>query len=263
VTIFIAIVLGLVQGITEFLPISSSGHLVIFSKLFGLDNNFTFDVLLNFGSLLAMMVYYRVRIKSIITRIATGREWALLGKLVLATLPAAIVGLLFNNQIEILNTIVWVVIITQIAIGIPMILMGKQNEDADNRELEKSMTRSTAIKMGIAQMMALIPGVSRSGITILAGLRSNLSVERAAEFSFLMAMPIILGASLKTLLSAEGVEFVANNMAPVLIGNVVCFIAGIVSIKFLIKLVTSRGLRDFGWYRIGLASLLIAITLLG
>jgi len=113
------------------------------------------------------------------------------------------------------------------------------------------------------QMVALIPGVSRSGITILTGLRCNLSAARAAEFSFLLAIPVIAGASFKTLLSSDGIEFVKNNFAAVAVGNIASFVAGILAISSLLKLISNRGLKDFGWYRIVLALILIVLCIFG
>jgi len=257
-----AIILGLVQGLTEFLPVSSSGHLVIFSHILDAGNAFTFDVLLNFGSLLALIIYYRVRIWSIIVRIFSGKEWVLAAKVIVATIPAIILGLALNSQIEQLNGMIWVVVATLALIGIPMIVMGQANDNADNREIEQSVGWRSALKIGIAQTVSLIPGVSRSGITILTGLRNNLSAERAAEFSFLMAIPIIAGASFKTLVSSEGIDFVKNNLAAFAIGNIVCFISGILAINFMIKLIAKRGLKDFGWYRVILAATLTVLLLL-
>jgi len=258
-----AIILGLVQGLTEFLPISSSGHLVITSHFLGIGNAFTFDVLLNFGSLVALLVYYRVRIWSIIVKIFSGDEWNLVLKVIVATIPAVAIGLTFNNYIEQLNGMIWVVIAMLLIIGIPMIISGRANENADDREIERSVGWQLAAKTGIAQATALIPGVSRSGITILTGLRNNLSAERAAEFSFLLAIPIIAGASLKTLLSHDGIEFVKNNFAAFTVGNIVAFISGILAINFMIKLISKRGLKDFGWYRVILAVILAILLLVG
>lgn len=258
-----AIIMGLVQGITEFLPISSSGHLVIFSKILDLGNAFTFDVLLNFGSLLALVIYYRKRIWSIITRVFSGKEWALVAKVITATIPAVLIGLVFNDQIEKMNSMIWVVVATLMTVGILMIVAGNAKKDADDREIEKSVGWQLSIKTGLAQALALIPGVSRSGITILTGLRNNLSAARAAEFSFLLAIPIITGASFKMLVSKEGIEFVKGNMAAFAVGNIVSFVSGILAISFLINLISKRGLKDFGWYRVGLATLLTIFCLVG
>jgi len=255
-----AIVLGLVQGVTEFIPISSSGHLVITSHLLGVSSAFTFDVLLNLGTLLALVIFYRKRIWSIVVRIFAGSEWRLLAKVILATIPAIAIGILLKSQIEWLNSMIWVVIAMLVIIGIPMILVGREKKTADNREIEKSVGWRATAAMGIAQALAFIPGTSRSGITILAGLRSNLSAARAAEFSFLLAIPIIAGASFKTLLDG-GFEFISNNMAVVLVGNIASFVAGILAVSFFIKFISNNGLKAFGWYRIGLAAVLTVLVL--
>ena len=258
-----AFILGLVQGITEFLPISSSGHLVIASHLLGIGNAFTFDVLLNFGTLIALVVFYRKRIWSIIQKVLSGKEGLLVVKVIIATIPAVLIGLFFDKQIEMIYGTVWIVIIMLIAVGIPMILAGKANNDADDRETEKSVGWRLSIKIGITQALALIPGVSRSGITILTGLRNNLSAARAAEFSFLLAIPIIAGSSFKVLLSNGGIGFITHNPAAFMIGNIVSFASGILAISFLIKLISKRGLKDFGWYRVILAVILMILAVVG
>lgn len=258
-----AIVLGLVQGVTEFIPVSSSGHLVITSKLLGVGNSFTFDVLLNFGTLLALVIFYRKRIWSIITRIFKGKEWLLLAKLIVATIPAVAMGLAFNSIIEQLNDYIGIVVVSLVVVGVFMVFGGRENKNADNREIEESVGWKKTIKIGLAQMLALIPGVSRSGITILTGLRSNLTAARAAEFSFLLAIPVTAGATFKTLLSHSGVAFVQSNLLSFVIGNIVSFAAGILAINFLVKLISKRGLRDFGYYRIGLAAVLTVLLVIG
>lgn len=258
-----AIILGLVQGLTEFLPISSSGHLVIASHLLGTPDAFIFDVLLNFGTLTALIIFYRVRIAELITRAFSGNDWLLVAKLAVATIPAVFIGLVFGDQIKHLNEMIWIVVIMLFALGVPMILYGKARPDASDAPLEKSLSWRTTIKVGLAQAIALIPGSSRSGITILTSLQSKLSAARAAEFSFLLAIPVILGASIKVLLLDGGVEYVANNLGVVLVGNLVSFTSGILAISFLIKLLGTRGLKDFGWYRVGLAAVLTILLLTG
>ena len=258
-----AIVLGLVQGLTEFIPVSSSGHLVITNHLLSVGNAFTFDVLLNFGTLLALIIYYRKRIWSIIKRTLIGREWWLLAKIVLATIPAVIFGTIFDSQVKNLNDNVWVVALALFVLGVLMIVKGGAEPKADDRELETSISWSITVKIGITQAIALIPGVSRSGITIFTGLRNKLSAKKAAEFSFLLAIPILAGASFKTLLGSGGIDFVKNNMGQVLIGNAVAFVSGMLAISFFIKLLSSRGLKDFGWYRVTLAVVLISLAVTG
>jgi len=258
-----AIVLGLVQGVTEFIPVSSSGHLVITSHLLNIGNAFTFDSLLNIGTLLALIIYYRARVWQIIKRLFYAKEWSFVLKVITATVPAVIVGVVFGQQVTRLNDMVWVVIVMLVVIGVPMIVMGKANKEADDRPLEKSLLWSTTIKVGVAQAISLIPGTSRSGITILTGLRSKLSAAKAAEFSFLMAIPIIAGASLKILLSSEGMTFVRDNPGQFLVGNGMAFISGMLAISYFIKWLSVSGLKFFGWYRIGLAGVLIILVITG
>jgi undecaprenyl-diphosphatase len=258
-----AIILGLIQGMTEFIPVSSSGHLVIASKLLGIDNSFTFDVLINFGTLSALIYFYKSKLKQIIGRMFSGKEWKFVLKIIVATLPAVVIGILFDYQIEKLNDYIWVVIIMLIVLGVIFILFGKPNQDANNQEVEKSATWKRSIIIGIAQAIALIPGTSRSGITTLAGLRLNLSASKAAEFSFLLAIPIITAASFKMLLSEQGRSFVIENTGVFVVGNIVSFTAGLISVSFFISLLSKRGLRDFGWYRLGLATVLIILTVTG
>jgi len=258
-----AIVLGLVQGLTEFIPVSSSGHLVIFNHLLGLEGEFIFDVLLNFGTLTALIIYYRKRIGELIKRTVLGKEWVLLAKLLAATIPAFAVGMVLASQIKALNDFIWVVIVMLVVLAIPMILYGKERAGADNREMEKSITWPIAAKVGVMQAFALIPGTSRSGITILTGLQSKLSAERAAEFSFMLAIPTIAGASFKVLLMDGGLTYITQNVGVVLVGNIVSFLSGIFAVGFLLRLLSTRGLKDFGWYRIGLAVLLTILLVTG
>jgi undecaprenyl-diphosphatase len=258
-----AIILGLVQGLTEFIPVSSSGHLVIFNHIMGIEGSFTFDVLLNFGTLLALIVFYHKRIWSLIVRSFKGKEWALIAKLLAATIPAVIIGLTFGDGIKLLNDMVWVVVVMLVVVGVIMIKYGSARPDADDRPIEQSVNWRTTIKIGLAQAIALIPGTSRSGITILTGLQSKLSAAKAAEFSFLLAIPTIAGASLKVLFTDDGLEYVSQNLSIVLVGNIASFLSGLAAVSFLLKLLSTRGLKDFGWYRIGLAGVLTVLLLTG
>ncbi len=254
-----AIILGLVQGLTEFIPVSSSGHLVITSHILQTNSAFIFDVLLNFGTLTALLVFYRKKIIDIIKRAFLGKEWALIAKLLLATIPAVIIGLLYGESIKLLNENIWVVIVMLVVVGIIMIKYGQARPDASDEPIEESVNWRTSIKVGVAQAIALIPGTSRSGITILTGLQSKLSASKAAEFSFLLAIPTIFGASLKVLVMDGGLEVVKANPGPFIVGNIVSFTSGILAVSFLIKLLGTRGLKDFGWYRIGLATVLVIL----
>jgi undecaprenyl-diphosphatase len=258
-----AFILGLVQGLTEFIPVSSSGHLVITNYLLGVNDGFIFSVLLNFGTLSALLVFYRQKIVQILKKSIIGKEWFLLAKLAVSTVPAVIIGFLFASQIEKLNVMPWVVIIMLVSVGIIMIKYGSARPDASDEPIEESVNYRTAIKVGMAQAIALIPGTSRSGITILTGLQSKLSASKAAEYSFLLAIPTILGASLKVFFFDGGVDFVKTNFGVFLVGNITSFISGLLAVAFLIKLLSTRGLKDFGWYRIGLAAVLAVLLITG
>jgi undecaprenyl-diphosphatase len=258
-----SIILGLVQGLTEFIPVSSSGHLVIATNVLNINNAFMYDVLLNFGTLLALILYYRKKIYFIIKMAIIKRQFKLIGLLIIATIPAAVVGLTLDKQIELLNEYIWVVILMLLLVGAAFIVAGKQNTNANDQELDKSISSMTSIRVGIMQAIALIPGTSRSGITILTGMKCGLSAKKAAEFSFLLAIPIISAASFKVLLTNDGLNYVKDNLGAVVVGNLVSFIAGLLAVKFLINLISKRGLKDFGWYRIGLALILIILLLTG
>ena len=258
-----AFILGLIQGLTEFIPVSSSGHLVITNYLLGINDGFIYSVLLNFGTTLALLVYYRKKITEIIVRSFRGKEWSLLIKLAVSTIPAAIIGFTLATQIENLNLMPWVVIVMLVVVGIIMIKFGKARPDASDEPIETSVNYRTAVKVGLAQAVALIPGTSRSGITILTGLQSKLSASKAAEYSFLLAIPTILGASLKVFFFDGGLDFVKSNFGVFLVGNITSFISGFLAVAFLIRLLSTRGLKDFGWYRIGLAAVLAILLLSG
>lgn len=254
-----AIVLGLVQGLTEFIPVSSSGHLVIANAFFKNSDGFAFDVLLNFGTLAALVVYYRSRIFQIIQRILVDRKFGLAGKLIAATIPAVVVGFVFEDVFTSLNNNIGVVIAMLAVVGLAMVIFGKPSPHAVDTELEAIPVKKF-ILIGLAQAVALVPGTSRSGITILAGLRQNISAARSAELSFMLAIPTIFGASIKTFLSSEGQRFISDYPFHVLLGNILSFAAGLLAIHFLITLLNKRGLPPFGWYRLALAAVLILLV---
>lgn len=251
--------MGLVQGLTEFIPVSSSGHLVIANALFKNNDAFAFDVLLNFGTLAALLVYYRSRIWGIAKDILMNRKFGLAGKLFVATIPVVLIGYAFESVFSNLNDNLLVVIAMLAIMGGLMIIFGNARPHASHEPLEKVSTLRFLL-VGVAQVFALIPGTSRSGITILAGMRQNLSAERAAELSFLLAIPTIFGASIKTLVSTDGQRFIQDHLELVLLGNLVSFAAGLLAIGFLIKLLHTYGLVPFGWYRLALAAVLILLV---
>ncbi len=250
-----AIILGLVQGLTEFIPVSSSGHIVLVQNILNLPSNFKFDVLLNFGTLLALVLYYRSTITEIIFDVVRRRDVKLALRLVVATLPAVTVGLLFGDFIEKSLQSVWVVITMLIIVGAFMVLFKHRSK---GKELSK-LTTFDAIKIGLVQAVALIPGTSRSGSTILMGQAVGLGSSEAARFSFMLAIPTIFGATMKVALSGDGRHFIAENLGLILLGNAMSFLAGAFAVRFLIRILGERGLKPFGFYRLGLSALLIVL----
>ncbi|MCA9348593.1 undecaprenyl-diphosphate phosphatase [Candidatus Saccharibacteria bacterium] len=258
-SIYVAIILGIVQGITEFIPISSSGHLAIIGSFFDLGNHFTFDVLLNLGTLTALVWYTRLQLLSLVRDFLRGK-YSIVIKLIIATIPAVLAGFLFSDFFENLNTNIWIVVTMLLVIGILMITV-KQKTSALKSLNDISL--KTALIIGLAQTLALIPGTSRSGVTILAGLFIGLGSGLAAEWSFLMAVPIVAGASLKTLASIDGVQFVADNFWQVLVGNVASFVVGLLAIDYMMKLLKHQNLRTFGLYRLCLGAILVCLLIFG
>ena len=185
-----AIILGLVQGLTEFIPVSSSGHLAIIDRLTPISGSFEFDVLVNFGTLLALVIFFRERILEIIERIRGGGDNRLARNIVISTIPAVVAGGLFSDFFESDGVrSEYVVIAMLFIVGVLMIIPWKTETSPDKPESLYRVPKPEALYIGLAQMIALVPGTSRSGITVLAGRLSKLTYKRAAEYSFLMAHP--------------------------------------------------------------------------
>lgn len=259
--ILIAIILGVVQGATEFLPVSSSGHLVIFARILGVESSFEFDVLVNFGTLLAMVYYFRARIYQIVRDIVRYQRWDTALKLLLATIPAVVVGVVAQDLIATHLHSTWVVVVMLLAIGVLMIWSQRwpvRKELLANKDV-RDMTLIHSILIGLAQCITLISGASRSGTTILAALKLGISRQKAAEWSFMMGIPIIFGASMKVLFSDAGQQYIQTNFPEFLIANVASFVSGVIAVTFFMKILQQHGLRWFGWYRVVLAGVLILL----
>ena len=259
-TILQAVILGLAQGLGEFLPISSSAHLVLIPWLLRwTDPGLTFDVALHVGTLVAVVIYFwkdwwQLIIKGFTdVRSVKGR---LFWYLVVATVPGAIAGFLLEKKAETLFR-------SPLLIAIMLILMGiflywSDHRSSKNMEMN-NITFRTSLLIGISQALAIIPGVSRSGITMTTGLLMGLTREGAARFSFLLSTPIIFGAAMVKLPgvlsdpSAITVEFA--------IGMAVSCITGIASIGFLLRYVQTKDFLPFAWYRFVLGALVIIITM--
>lgn len=255
------LILGFIQGVAEFLPISSSAHLIIFRDLFGIGSGMsanmelTFDIALHFGTLLAIGVFF---FKDFIKMISKGftkgvkdNDGKILWYLVAATIPAAIVGVLFEDVIENIIRSNYVVIALALAImGVIIYLADKYSKESKDI---KKMTLKDAVIIGCSQVFALIPGFSRSGTTIAAGRVLGLERESAAKFSFFLSAPVVLGAVLLQLLKESAWSVILANMSTFILGILVSFIVGILCIKFLLKYLQKHNFKIFMIYRIVLA----------
>ncbi|MBD3238850.1 MAG: undecaprenyl-diphosphatase UppP [Candidatus Moranbacteria bacterium] len=260
-----ALILGLIQGLGEFLPISSSGHLVIAHQLFNLnlesvgDSDLALDTALHFGTLLAVVYYFR---KELIKR--WKRLWQLKDQkkhrqernffylMAIATIPGALAGILLDDLIENYARTPIIVAGALVGYGILLLIADVTSKAKNNKiKLNKKLTLGKAVLIGIAQALALVPGTSRSGITITAGLFLGLSRKQAAKFSFLLSIPIIAGASLVQLPKLYALKQI--NMVAVSVAIFVSALTGFLAIKYMLKYLQKRGYYVFVIYRIIIA----------
>ncbi|MBI5632416.1 MAG: undecaprenyl-diphosphatase UppP [Nitrospirae bacterium] len=246
-----ALILGIVQGLTEFLPVSSTAHLILFPWFFnwtGELDSLTFDVALHAGTLLALVIcFWNDWIELVL------RKQKLFMLIILASVPAGIVGILLGDLVEHALRSPLIISVSLIVFGLVMLIAEKMNK---TRAVD-SITITDALIIGFAQAVALIPGVSRSGITISAGLFRGLEREAAARFSFLLSTPIIAGATLlhaRKLLKASA----DHNMPLFLLGFIAAAFSGFAAIKFLLHFLKKHPLNVFVYYRFGLAVVIIA-----
>ena len=275
--IIYSIIYGVIEGITEWLPISSTGHLILaenFLKFEGLSEGFfdMFDVVIQLGAILAVVVLYFKSIWPLKmekskhggnTRVVWDKNILILwAKILVACIPAAVVGLLFD---DILNKYLynsWVVATMLILVGIAFIVIENKKKDMKPRVNDISnLTYKDAIIIGLFQLIAAIfPGTSRSGATIIGALLIGISRTVAAEYTFFLAIPVMFGASLLKVLKF-GLSFTGMELTVLLIGMIVAFLVSIFVIKFLMSYIKKHDFKVFGWYRIVLG--LIVIILLG
>lgn len=254
-TIFEAIVLAIVEGITEYLPISSTGHLIITNKILGIsEDDFSklFIVCIQFGTILSVVaLYWRRFLQSI--------DFYM--KLLIGFLPAAIIGFLASDYIDALLDNVWVVGLMLIIGGIFLLFIDRLFPHA-GVNIQKPIYNSTALKIGFFQCLAMIPGVSRSAATIIGGMANGLNRQQAAEFSFFLAVPTMFAASCYDLLKHHDLV-TRENLGILLLGNLVGFLVAIVAIRTFIDFLTKYGFQLFGYYRIivGIIVLLVATML--
>ncbi|RST30094.1 undecaprenyl-diphosphate phosphatase [Sphingomonas ginkgonis] len=255
----VAIILGIVEGVTEFLPVSSTGHLILANALLGFDPETwkVFNVVIQLGAMLAVVVLYWRTFLAVITGLASRQPgaWRFVRNLLVAFLPAAIIGLVLHKQVEALlgsaHVVAWALIVGGIAI---LVVERNAGEQSIAGVAEIPLTK--AVSIGFIQCLAMIPGVSRSGATILGAVSLGVERRTAAEFSFFLALPTMLGATVLELYKNR------HDMGPIGldligIGFVVSFIVATVVIKAFLAIVTKRGFGPFAWYRIvaGIAAL--------
>jgi undecaprenyl-diphosphatase len=253
--------LGLVQGLGEFLPISSSAHLVLVPWLFKWnDPGLTFDIALHIGTLIAVAIYFWKDWLNLITKGLTNirsTDGRLFWYLVVATIPGAVMGFLLEKKAETIFR--EPVLIATMLILLGVLLYWADRRGVKNIEMNR-ITFKTSLLIGLSQALAIIPGVSRSGITMTMGLSMGLTREGAARFSFLLAAPIIFGAALVKLPFLISHPSVVN--INFITGILVSFITGILSIGFLLRYIQTRNFLPFVWYRFILGSLVIVIVLM-
>ncbi len=252
-TIWQALILAIIEGITEFLPVSSTGHMIIASSIMGISHSdFTkmYTVNIQFGAILSVLILYTRRFLQ-----TTDFYY----KLFVAFLPAAVIGFLLNDYIDALLENVVVVAVSLLVGGIVLVFIDRiVNEYPKDREI----TFPEALKIGFYQCIAMIPGVSRSAATIIGGMFQGLTRKQSAEFSFFLAVPTMAAAAgYKFLKTYESIQ--ASDIKILLFGNVVAFIVAMLAIRFFINFLTKYGFKVFGYYRIVLGIILLALLAMG
>jgi len=261
--LLIAIILGIVEGVTEFLPVSSTGHLILATELLGFDAErwAAFNVIIQLGAILAIVVLYWRTFWAVLEGMIRGNpiSWRFVRNILIGFLPSAVLGFLLINKIELLLGNARVVAIAFIAGGIAILVIERLVKRTDVVGVAE-MPLSTAVGIGIAQCLAMVPGVSRSGATIMGALSLGVERRTAAEFSFFLAIPTMVGATTlefakhrhELLAGASGVGFSA-----VAVGFVVSFVVALVVVRAFVHYISRHGFAPFAWYRIavGLAAL--------
>jgi undecaprenyl-diphosphatase len=266
-----AIVLGIVQGLTEFLPVSSSGHLLLGQYFLGMDQDrfgLTFDAAIHTGTVAAVISYFwrdLLRMAGAFLRSLRGpnfeeRDQRMAYLILVATVPAGIVGLLFQGFFENEVRSPWLVAFNLVLVGALFIVgevVGRQTRTSDKLGFKE------AVGIGLAQTVALFPGVSRSGATITLGLFLGLRRDEAARFSFLMSVPITAAAALLSLGDAFGSGVDAGDALLFVVGSVTSGVVGYLAIRFLLAYLAGHSLRVFAYYRFALAAVVVVLLLLG
>lgn len=262
-----AAIMGIVEGLTEFLPVSSTGHLILTSSLLGLQGEFwhSFDMAIQFGAIIAVIWEFRARILKILGGMWQKNlaDWRFAVNVVFACIPASFLALLFEKQIK-------GVLFNAVSVAIALIVGGLIILWAERRQTPESvrvhsmdeMTILDALKVGIAQIAALIPGMSRSGSTIIGGMLFGLSRQTATQFSFFMAIPILFAASVKELL---GIRDMLNthHITLFVIGFIFSFMSAFLCVRWLLRFVSYHDFKGFAWYRIVFGLVILVTWALG
>lgn len=281
------IIIAIVEGLTEFLPVSSTGHMIIAQNILGIESTEfvkAFTVIIQFGAILSVVCLYWKRffrlkpIRIFEPEATAGKSFSssmgiwlkrflqkfdFYWKLLVAFIPAAVIGLLFSDKIDAMLESVAVVAVMLVIGGVFMLFCDKIfSKGEEGMEL----TEKKAFNIGLFQCIAMIPGVSRSMATIVGGMTQKMTRKDAAEFSFFLAVPTMFAATgykmLKLFLDG-GSEILMNNLSVLIIGNVVAFIVALLAIKFFISFVTKYGFKAFGWYRILVGGAILVMLMLG
>ena len=269
------VIIAIVEGLTEFLPISSTGHMIIAQNILGVESTefvkaFTF--IIQFGAILSVVCLYWKRFfqlnKEPIPEDTPAfkrfiHKFYFYWNVLIAFFPAVVLGLLFNDVIDALLERVEVVAIMLIIGGVFMLFCDKIFNKGRNNTV---LTEKRALMIGLCQCISMIPGVSRSMATIVGGMSQKLTRKNAAEFSFFLAVPTMFGATvykLYKLFKEGGSELIMNNLDTLIIGNVVAFVVALLAIKFFISFVQKYGFQAFGWYRIIVGGLILVMLMMG
>lgn len=269
------IVIAIVEGLTEFLPVSSTGHMIITQHILGVESTdfvkaFTF--IIQFGAILSVVCLYWKNFfqlnhapisdnTSLLKRFL--HKYDFYWKLLVAFIPAAVLGLLFSDVIDEMLESVTVVAVMLIVGGIFMLFCDKILGNGNEKTV---LTEKRAFLIGLFQCISMIPGVSRSMATIVGGMAQKLTRKKAAEFSFFLAVPTMFAATvykMAKLFMDGGIEIISANLTTLIVGNIVAFIVALLAIKFFISFVTKYGFVAFGWYRIVVGSAILIMSFLG
>ena len=254
-----ALILGVVEGLTEFLPISSTGHQIIVADLldFGGERAMAFNIIIQLGAILAVVWEFRRKILDVVTGLPTQRNAQRFTiNLLIAFLPAVVLGVIFADLIHeyLFNPIT---VATALVIGGVIMLWAERREHVIHAETVDDITWKDALKVGFAQCLAMIPGTSRSGSTIIGGLLFGLSRKAATEFSFFLAMPTMVGAAVYSGYKYRDL-FQPADLPVFAVGFVVSFIFAMIAVRGLLKFIASHSYAVFAWYRIAFGLLILA-----